>query len=703
METPEKSEELKNSTNDLALNQSEKSTNSVETSSETAEEKAAQAAQVAVEAAQAAEVAAEKVAETAAELQAQPAAKVDAERAVDVIAQVAADDEANPAGEVLYAAAVANGDAADPAGQFPANAVMASEDGSCEEVKPERVPLLTVDDAIVRLEQLSQLPADEISRDEISRVKQHFYTFRKAEQQAALDEFVAAGNDGAAFAAEENSDDIKFKELLNIIKEKKAARAAEIEAEQTANFNAKEALIAELEKMSADTDNINRLFPRFREIQTEFKAIGEVSPQASSDQWKHYQEAIEHFYDQLKINKDLRDYDFKKNLAAKQQLIDDAEKLAAEEDTLTAFRKLQDLHGQWREIGPVAKEIREEIWTRFKDASAEINKRYQAYFEQRKAAELQNEEAKTAICERLEAMDLTTANSFNAWNDLTKQVIAAQEDWKKLGFASKKVNNALFTRFRAACDNFFALKSEYYKSVKEDLAANLEKKIALCEQAEALKDSTQWKATAEKLVELQKEWKTIGTVPKKQSDAVWNRFQAACDHFFEQKKKDLNDTRREEQANLKAKRALTASLLEIAPETPAEQVLTAIKDAQAQWGVIGHVPFREKDKIYEEFRAAINELYKRHNLREQKSNARFEESIAEITDPGKLSRERERLARVLEQKRADLATYNNNLGFLNVKSASGSSMLRDIERRSQRIKDDIADLERKIALIDEKL
>lgn len=578
------------------------------------------------------------------------------------------------------------------------------ENIEAEAAEAPRKVYQSVEEVMTAATELSEKDPDEIGRDEVARIKQVFYALRKAEDKALLEAFVAEGNAAEAFVAPETESDTKFKEILNVIKEKKAARAAEVEAQHQRNFEAKEALIAELQAISADTDNVNRSYPRVRDIQAEFKAIGEVSPQVVTDQWKRYQEAVEHFYDILKINKDLRDLDFKKNLEAKQKLVEEAEALAAEEDTIVAFRRLQDLHNYWREIGPVAKEIREEIWNKFKDASAVINKKYQAFFELRKQREQENEAAKTAICERVEALDLESLNSFNAWNDMTKVILEAQEDWKKLGFASKKANNALFARFRACCDKFFALKAEYYRSVKDDLAANLEKKIALCEQAEALQDSTQWKATADKIIELQKEWKKIGAVSKKHSDAVWTRFQKACDHFFEQKKKDLSETRSAEQANLKAKRALTEELKAIPEDMPKDQVVAAIKDAQARWVQIGHVPFREKDKVYEEFRSVINDLYRNRDLRESRAGmARFENNIAEITDENKLSRERERLARVLEQKKADLVTYNNNLGFFNFKSTSGSSMLRDIERKTQRIKDDIAELEQKIKLIDSRI
>lgn len=580
---------------------------------------------------------------------------------------------------------------------------VATDDNKAKEAVPA-IDEMSEADVIITLTALAQAGADEISRDEVSRLKQRYYALRKATDEEARKQFIANGNDPEAFIPEEDPADEVLRQLLNSIKEKKAARAAEVEAELQRNYEKKNALIDEITAMSNDTDNVNRHFTRFREIQQEFKTVGDVAPQQMSDQWKRYQEAVEIFYDQLKVNKDLRDYDFKKNLETKLQLCAEAEQLDAEADVIAAFKRLQDLHVTWRETGPVDKEQREEIWTRFKEASAVVNKKYQAFFEERKAREHENENAKTAICERLEALDFDSLKSFNAWNDMTKTILQAQEDWRKLGFASKKANNALFTRFRAVCDKFFAQKAEYYKSVKEDMAANLEKKIALCEQAEALKDSTDWKATADKLTELQRRWKTIGSVPKKRSDEVWKRFQEACDFFFEQKKRDLSQSRKSEQENLRAKRALTASLKEIAADAPRQEVVAAIKDAQARWNEIGHVPFREKDKVYEEFRAVINELYKVHDLKDTRANfARFENSINEMSDSGKLSRERERLARVLETKRSELTTYQNNLGFFNFKSTSGSSMLRDIERKTQRIRDDIADLEKKIALIDGRL
>ena len=407
----------------------------------------------------------------------------------------------------------------------------------------------------------------------------------------------------------------------------------------------------------------------------------------------------------LKINKDLRDYDFKKNLEQKQLLIDEAEKLNGENDIIIAFRRLQELHGKWRETGPVAKEIREDIWNRFKDASAIINKKYQAFFEERKAREQENETAKTAICERLEALNFDELKTFAAWDEMTKTILAAQEDWKKLGFASKKVNNALFARFRETCDKFFESKAAYFKQVKDDLASNLEKKIALCERAEALKDSTDWKKTGDEFIALQKEWRTIGSVAKKHSDAVWRRFLDACDYFFEQRKKNTSGTRRAEQANLKLKLDIIDQLKAIDDSLTRDNAIVTVKNLMAQWQQVGHVPFKEKDKVYDAYRTIVNELYDRLDIRETKAHfSNFENSISEMDgDKNKLFRERERLARSYEQKRNELKNYETNLCFFNAKSKSGNSMLRDIERKIQHINEDLATLEKKIEFIDSKL
>lgn len=564
---------------------------------------------------------------------------------------------------------------------------------------------LTKEEIIATLKELNQKDGSEISRDEIAHLKQAFFSIRKNELAVEKQAFLDKGNEEAAFAPMPDEAEEQFQAIMKELKEKKAAYIAEVEAQKQANLAKKLEIIDELGKLAEDTDNVNRTFPRFRELTQEFKNAGEVPPTETTDIYRNYSAAVERFYDRLKINKDLRDYDFKKNLEQKQLLIDEAEKLAGENDVILSFRRLQELHDKWRETGPVAKEIRESIWEKFKDASAVINKRYQDFFEQRKARERENEEKKTEICERVEALDFSTLKSYAAWEDMTKTILEAQQDWKKLGFASKKVNNALFARFRETCDKFFAAKAEFFKNIRENHSANLDKKIALCEKAEALKESTDWKNTADKLVGLQKEWKTIGSVDKKHSDAVWERFQQACDYFFDRRKKATSSTRKAEQQNLKEKNSVIEGLKNIPLDTPREEAVKLIKEAMAKWQQIGHVPFKEKDKVYNAYREIVDKLYDHFDVKETRANmANFTNDINAIAnDENKLYRERERLARACEQKRSELKTYENNLGFFNITSKGGNSLLKDTERRMQRIKEDIAALESKIKLIDSKL
>lgn len=641
-------------------------------------------------------------------------------RETSVVADSATNDQApNPVAEAAAASAetaAAETPCASAAGESVAAEVTADEhtdepsftentqaDGNVEAATSSQPAPASKEEVIATLEKLADDDAAEISREEIARLKQQFYAFRKTEIEAEQAAFLAEGNEESAFIPAPDPEEERFKEILTRVRDRKAAIAAALEAERQQNFERKKALIDELNTISADTDNVNRAFPRVKEIQAEFKLIGDVPPTEATDQWKAYQGAVEQFYDQLKINKDLRDYDFRKNLELKTMLCEEAEKLNDEEDVILAFKRLQSLHDEWRQAGPVAKELREEIWVRFKDASAAVNKKYQAFFEERKAREAENEAAKTAICERVESIDLTPLKSFVAWEEMTKNVLAAQEEWKKTGFASRKANNELFARFRKACDNFFTAKGAYFRSVKEELATNLAKKTALCEQAEALKDSTDWQKTTARMVALQKEWKTIGTVAKRHSDAVWNRFQQACDSFFENRKKAISSGRSEEQANLKAKREIIEKLKAIPADAARNEAMPQVKELQAQWQQIGHVPFREKDKIYDEYRTLCDAFYNR--ARDARgAMGRFEEVIKEMgSDEGKLHRERERIMRALEIKRSELKTYENNLGFLSSKSKSGDSMVREMERRIQRIKDDLASIEEKVRLIDSKL
>ena len=561
-----------------------------------------------------------------------------------------------------------------------------------------------IDGIIVTLRDIAALEPDNISRDEVSKLKGQFYTLRKVDLDEALKAHIEAGNEPATFISLPDPREDELKALIEQIRVKKAERALAIEAEHEANAVAKSDIIDRLNAMAEDTDNVNRLFTEFRELQDRFKAIGDVPPTRTTELWKRYQEAVERFYDQLKINKDLRDYDFRKNLETKTLLCEEAERLDSTDDIVTAFKRLQELHDKWRETGPVAKDVREEIWNRFKDASAVINKRYQQFFEERKARELENEAAKTALCERVEALDFSDIKSFNAWEEMTRHILAAQEEWKQLGYAPRRSNNALFARFRGTCDRFFTAKAEYYREVKENLAKNLARKTELCERAEALKDSRDWKTTTDIIVNLQKEWKTIGSVPKRHSDSIWKRFQTACDYFFERKKAETGDIRAKEQANLQAKRDIIEELTKLPEDIRRDEAVKAVRDAQARWQQAGHVPFREKDKIYTEFRAVIDAIFARFDAKERRDNvARFENALNEADGNRNIMRERERLCRILEQQRSEIKTYENNLGFLSSKSKSGDSMVREIERRIERLRGELATTEEKIKLIDSKL
>ena len=572
--------------------------------------------------------------------------------------------------------------------------------------KEERVDYmsLTKEELVDALAGLLEKPLDDI-KDEVAAIKHAFYSIRKTELEAEKAAFVERGNEESAFAPMYNESENRLKELLAKYKELRAAQLEAQEAAMQENLNKKRAIIEELGKIVDDPDNINKQYQRFQQLQQDFKTIGAVPPADDKALWKEFQAATEKFYDLWKINKELRDYDFKKNLEIKQGLCEDAEALAEEKDVIAAFKKLQLLHDKWRETGPVVKELREDIWKRFKEASTVVNKKHQAYFEERKGKEKENEVAKTAICEEAEAIDINSLATYASWDEATKKIIDLQARWKTLGFASKKVNNELFARFRKPCDLFFAEKAAFFKRMKEESAANLAKKHELCEKAEALKDSMDWKKTAAALTALQKEWKTIGPVSKKSGDAVWKRFIAACDYFFENKNKNISDARQAEHENLKAKKEIIEKLKNIDDSLSKEEIKNQLKELSATYQQIGHVPYKEKDKVYEAYKTALNEAYDRFDLNESKMRiADFASDINEISsDKNKLYREREKLVRMYEQKKNEIKTYENNLGFFNVTSKSGGNVLKEMEKRIEKGKEELLALEKKIEMIDENL
>ena len=553
------------------------------------------------------------------------------------------------------------------------------------------------------LQNLAQQPVNEVKED-VVRVRVAFAAIRKEELAKEKEAFIAKGNEEAAFAPAADELEEQFKSLYAEIKEKRAAYNAAQDALKAENLAKKREIISKINEIAEDADNVNRQYSTVQQLQQDFKAIGEVPSENDTEVWKAYQVAVERFYDLLKMNKELRDYDFKKNLEQKQALCAEAEALDEEADIVDAFKKLQQLHTSWREIGPVSKEIREELWTRFKNASAVINKKYQSFFEERKANEKKNAEGKEALCVKIEAISTDNLKTYAAWDEATKAIIGLQEEWKKLGFASRKVNTELFARFRKSCDEFFAKKAEFFKRMKDELAANLAKKIELCEKAEALKDSTEWKKTTDALIALQKEWKTVGPVVKKHSDAVWKRFIATCDAFFEEKKKQNVNVHSVEHENLKQKKDIIAQINSILENKETEDAPNKVRELMKKWQEVGHVPYKEKDKVYAEYKAAIDKAFEHLDMKAKKARmANFANSINQMSDTGKVYHERERLVRAYEMKSQELKTYENNLGFFNAQSKSGNSLVKEMERKIANIKEEIAMLEQKIKLIDEKI
>lgn len=462
------------------------------------------------------------------------------------------------------------------------------------------------------LEKLTGLvgAAADATRNEVEALKQAYYKIHRSEVDELKKAFLTAGGEEKDFVAPEDETESKIKELLNVYKEKRAAILAEEERVKAANYALKLQLIDQLKALTESQEDFNKLYNDFKDIQQRWKEVKAVPQEHVSELWKNYQIYSEKFYDIIKINNQFRDYDFKKNLEMKTALCETVEKLQTEPDVISAFHQLQKLHQQWREIGPVAKELREDLWSRFKAASTIINKRHQEHFEGLKAKEQENLEAKTAICEQIENIDFPALKSFKDWEEKNKEVIALQDKWKTIGFAPKKSNVKIFERFRAACDVYFNRKSEFYKNIKDEMEKNLELKKVLCEKAEALKDSTDWKSTTEKMIALQKEWKTIGSVARKHSDAVWKRFISACDYFFEQKNKNASSQKSVEQTNLAAKKALIEKINTI-DEADHDEALAALKGYMTEWNTIGHVPFKEKDKIYKEYHEAVDKQFDR--------------------------------------------------------------------------------------------
>ena len=567
-----------------------------------------------------------------------------------------------------------------------------------ENVKYE--PKHTKEEVIQRLKEINE-KACESDKQEIDFLKQTFYKLHKIEQEANRKAYIESGGEADAFVPSADPLEADLKSVLAEIKEKRNSMTAALEKEKEENLQKKLEILEKMKGLTDLSEDAGKNYNEFKALQQEWNEIKLIPANKVNEIWKTYQLYTEKFYDMLKLNNEFREYDFKKNLELKTRICEAAEKLADEPDVISAFHQLQKLHQEFREIGPVAKEVRESIWNRFKSASTVVNKRHQKHFENLKEQEQNNLDQKTVICEIAEAMEYDKFTTFTDWEDKTQEILALQAKWKTIGYAPQKMNLKIFERFRAACDEFFRRKAEFFKTAKENMALNLEKKKELCEKAEALKDSTAWKETAEILTKLQKEWKTIGPVPKKYSDAVWKRFIGACDYFFEQKQKATSSQRSEELENMAKKQAIIKRVEELAETNDDENIGDKVKSLISEWNSVGFVPFKEKDRLYKEFHSLVNRIFDKANL--SATERKLNTYKSGLNKEANLYKEREKLVRIYERIKTEIKTYENNLGFLSSTSKKGNSLLNDISRKIDKLKADLDLTQIKIDAIDETL
>lgn len=584
-----------------------------------------------------------------------------------------------------------------PANEMPETSVQPVADAS-----QARYPQRKSKEEVI--ERLKEIIADNCNADkqEIDLLKQTFYKLHKAEQDAAQKDFVNNGGKAEAFIPKPDSLEGEFKSLMGSIKEKRNELMAAQEEEKEKNLARKLEILEKIKNIAESPEEAGKTYNEFKQLQQEWNDIKLVPATKVNELRKNYQLYTEKFYDMLKLNYELREYDFKKNLEQKQYLCEAAEKLADYPDAISAFHQLQKLSQEFHSIGPVAKELRDSIWSRFKAASAVINRRHQQYFELQKEAEQNNLDQKTVICEIIEGMEYDTFKTFADWEDKTKEILALQAKWKTIGPTPQKMNTKIFERFRAACDNFFKQKAAFYKYIKENMAKNLEKKKALCEKAESLKDSTDWKETAQILTQLQKEWKTIGPVGQKHSESVWKRFIGACDYFFSQKNKANSSQRSEEVENLTKKENIIKQLEELnAAGTTDDGTAEQVRALMKEWNKVSHVPFKEKDRLYNAYHTAVDKLFERLNL--SASEKKLNSFKSGLSNERNLYKERDKLVRTYEGLKNDIKTYENNLGFLNSSSQKGSSLVTEINRKIERLRADLSLVQKKIEAIDEAL
>lgn len=556
------------------------------------------------------------------------------------------------------------------------------------------------------VERLKEIAASDEApaKDEIDLLKTVFYKLHIAEREARLKEYIDGGGNPETYQVVPDQDEETFKAQMAVIREKRAQIMQQQEAEKQANLEKKLEIIEKIKAMATSPDEAGKSYNEFKELQQQWKDIKNVPADKANELWRNYQLYVEQFYDLLKLNSEAREYDFKKNLEMKTKLCEAAEKLADEEDVISAFHQLQELHQQYREIGPVAKELREEVWARFKAASTVINKRHQQHFEDLRAKEEENLARKTALCEKVEELGKAENKGAADWEKRSKEIIDIQNEWKTIGFAPQKMNVKIFERFRAACDDFFGRKAEYFKALKVTFSENIEKKKALVEKAQALADSTDWKATSDKLIALQKEWKTVGMVPKKLGDQLWQEFLGACNKFFEARNAAGAGQRNEEHANLEKKKGIIEQLKALA-ENAAEATKEKVQALTEEYNKVGHVPYKEKDKLYEAYHEVLDRIYKELNISTKRRRLNdFKANIKNVAKRGEeaLDNERGRLARRFEQLKQEIQTYENNLGFLNASSKKGNSLIDEMNRKVQHLRDDLELVRQKIKAIDEE-
>lgn len=539
-------------------------------------------------------------------------------------------------------------------------------------------------------------------KGEIDYLKTIFYKLHFAEREADMKAYLEGGGDPENYKVLPDEDEEVFKAEMGVIKEKRAKLFLEQEKEKQENLKKKLDIIEKIKAMVTSPEEANKSYQDFKKLQQEWKEVKLVPAEKANELWRNYQLYVEQYYDLLKLNSEAREYDFKKNLEIKTKICEAAEKLGTEEDVISAFHQLQKLHQEFRETGPVAKELREEVWARFKAASTIINKRHQQHFESLRAKEEDNLTKKTALCEKIEEIAKEEIKTAGEWEKKTKDIIAIQAEWKTIGFAPQKMNVKIFERFRAACDDFFSKKAEFFKNMKQQFAENADKKRALIEQAKALQDSTEWKSTSDKLIALQKEWKTIGMVPKKLGDKLWNEFLTACNHFFEARNSANAGTRNEERTNLEKKRGIIEQLKALA-ENAGDNIQDKVRELIDEYNAVGHVPFKEKDKLYKEYHDILDKLYKELNISTARRRLdKFKNNLKNVAEKGAdaLDNERARLMRRYEAIKQEVQTYENNLGFLNASSKKGNSLIDEMNRKVQKLKDDMNLVREKIKAID---